>query len=74
MGSNELLNRIETLREKLKNKVKYKGYTDVETVHISQQLDDVLNIYNDRSLRSFNESRQENHTSSTEHHTSNDTK
>jgi len=41
-----ILNKIEELRKKLVQVVTDKGYTNEETVKVSQQLDQLLNIYN----------------------------
>jgi|GEM_PF-5678947 len=46
--NNTLLNRIEELRKKLVQVVSDKGYTNEETVKVSQQLDQLLNVYNSR--------------------------
>ena len=41
-----ILNKIEELRSKLVQVVSDKGYTNEETIKVSQQLDQLLNIYN----------------------------
>jgi len=43
---NPILNKIEELRSKLVQVVSDKGYTNEETIKVSQQLDQLLNVYN----------------------------
>lgn len=40
-----ILNRIEFLRKKMTDVAMNKGFTDIESVHISQELDLLLNLY-----------------------------
>ncbi|MGJ9458600.1 Spo0E family sporulation regulatory protein-aspartic acid phosphatase [Oceanobacillus sp. CF4.6] len=40
-----ILNRIEFLRKKMTEVAMEKGFTNIESVHISQELDLLLNLY-----------------------------
>ncbi|WP_067730080.1 aspartyl-phosphate phosphatase Spo0E family protein [Oceanobacillus damuensis] len=43
----DILNRIEFLRKKMTEVAMDKGFTNIESVHISQELDLLLNLYED---------------------------
>lgn len=51
MSKHEILQQIEKKREELIRIVQLKGFSSSQTIRHSQELDTLLNLYNERYLR-----------------------